>query len=286
MAANDFDPRLTPARPDLAAASLRGRVDAERFVDGVPHRVVWGRAPVRSAPHVDAGLMTELLYGAAVTVFDEAEGFAWTQAAADGYVGYIPAAALEPGPQRPSHRFTARQGHLYPKPDIKHPPRIRVYFGARLCTRPGDHPPGFLALADGDFVPVQHVAPVAALADEPAAVAEWFLGAPYLWGGGSAEGLDCSALIQIAFDACGRAVPRDSDLQWQALSRTGRAVAPASAARGDVAFFPGHVGILVAPGRLLHANATHMAVTVDPLDDVVAWLARDHAEPLTGIVRP
>ena len=280
-----LDPRLTPARPDLASEALRGRVQAERFVTGIPHLVVWGRAPVRKAGHVDAPLMTELLFGESVTVFDEADGFAWAQAGRDGYVGYVPAAALEPGAARPSHRLTVRQGHLYPQPDIKHPPRIRVYYGARLCAASAGSTDRFLKLAGGDYVPLQHVAPIDQRGDDPVAVAERFLGTPYLWGGGSAEGLDCSALIQIAYDACGRAIPRDSDLQWSALKPRAQTVDKAQARRGDLAFFPGHVGVMVDDRHLLHANATHMAVTVDPLDTVIGWVARDHADPFHGLLR-
>lgn len=276
-----LDPRLTPARSDLAAQFLRGRVEAARFVAGRDMQVAASIAALRRYPQSDAELDTEALRGERVTIYEELEGWAWGQLESDGYVGYLPAEALrEAGPGGPTHKVVALRSFLFPGPDIKLPPLDVLPFGARVSARAitGD----FLRMDDG-CVWARHLVPVGAFEDDFVAVAERFLGVPYLWGGKTALGIDCSGLVQIALAAAGRAAPRDSDHQESAL---GAPVLPgAPMRRGDLVFWCGHVGIMRDPDTLLHANGHAMAVTSEPLAEAKARVEAAGDGPLTSIRR-
>ena len=276
-------PRLTPARPDVAAAWLAGRVTAERFAPGVATQVVRASLPLRPRPDATAEMLTELLYGEVFAVYDETD--AWGQAEADGYVGYVQAAALDrPGPKA-THRVTAPESHLYPAPDFRAPPVSNLPMGARLAVTGGTED-GYLPVVGG-YVPVQHVAPVGDRFTDFVATAERFLGAPYLWGGRTAAGIDCSGLVQVALDLAGVPVLRDSADQAAAIGDDlGRDPEAADVRRGDLVFFPGHVGIMLDEARLLHANATvHMAVGIELLVDVRQRIRRDEGGEITAIRR-
>lgn len=263
------DPRLTPARPDLAAAHLRERITAPRYAAGTRHRVAVPVAPLRRAPSSGAPLDTEALLGEAVTVYEsDAEGWSWAQLEADGYVGYLPTEALVPEAGAPGHRVTAPRTFLFPGPDIKLPPLSTLPFGALVEVREAGET--FVRLAGG-YVFARHVAPLGTREPDMVEVACRFLGTPYLWGGRSAFGLDCSGLVQTALAACGRPCPRDSDMQEAAL---GTAIDPSGPfQRGDLLFWPGHVAMVEAPDTLLHANAFHMMVAREPLRPALARIA-------------
>lgn len=260
-----LDPRLTPARPDLAASHLRGKVAAPRFVDGTIQEVVVGQAPVRAAPSHSSSMLTEVLIGERVTVYEtDEEGWAWGQLASDGYVGWMPAAALlAPGPE-PTHKVTALRTLVFPAPSIKLPPAEALPLGGRIAvTRNQDI---FGVTTSGGYVPARHLAPLAANEPDFVAVAERFVGTPYLWGGKTSLGLDCSGLVQVALTACGVCCPRDSDMQEAAL---GKPASLSGLRRGDLVFWKGHVAIARDGATLIHANAHHMAVAVEPAGEAI-----------------
>jgi cell wall-associated NlpC family hydrolase len=277
-----FDPRLTPARADLAAKHLQGKVQAARYVEGRVREVIEAQAPLRREPRPDAPLDTEALKGERVTIYDtNGEGWAWCQLAVDGYVGWLPDNALAPAGAAPTHKVTALRTLVFPGLSIKLPPLEALPLGARLAiARIEDR---MAVTSSGAYVPATHLAPLGRNETDFVAVAERFLGAPYLWGGKTALGLDCSGLVQVALTACGIACPRDSDMQEAAL---GTAVPADFSAvrRGDLIFWKGHVAIVRDRNLLLHANAYHMAVASEPIAEAIARI-RGAGSEITGVRR-
>ncbi len=269
-----LDPRLYPYRPDLAAAHLRGEVEAERFVEGWLCEVVEPTVDVRRAPTPDAALDTQALMGERVTVYEETEeGWAWGQLESDGYVGWLSANALSgPGPAA-THKVSALRTLAFPGPDIKLPPLLGLPLGARVAVVKADE--RFAVTASGLYVPSMHLATFDDTEPDFVAVAERFLGTPYLWGGKTSLGLDCSGLVQVALTTAGRHCPRDSDLQEQAL---GSRLAFSDLRRGDLLFWKGHVAIARDGDTLIHANAHHMAVAVEPVAEAVARIKATGSE--------
>lgn len=257
-------PRLRLARPDLAAASLEGVVAAERYHPTTPMRIAAPVAPIWRAPDPISERLDELICGEVFEALETSRGFAWGQAARDGYVGFVAADALgEIGPP-PTHRVTAIRTYAFAEPSIKAAASGPFSLGALVAIEAEQGP--FNRAADGVWFWGAHLAPIGVFARDPAAVAERFLGAPYLWGGRTSIGLDCSGLIQQALYACGRACPRDADLQLAAAREIGRT----EAGRGDLVGWVGHIGMLMDGSRLIHANSHHMAVAIEPLDEAIA----------------
>lgn len=289
MTVATLDPRLHAYRTDLADERLRGRVEAARFASGERKRVIAPTAPIRAEPRPDAPLLTEALAGESVRVFDEtAEGWAWAQLETDDYVGWFPADALGNAMAEPTHMVTALRTFLYPGPDLKLPPLAALSLGSRLCLGEEVVTRGtpYRRVTSGGAVAARHVAPLAA---EPAsdfvAIAERLLGTPYLWGGRSGFGLDCSGLVQLALMMAGHSAPRDSDQQEATIGMPVPGGVDAPLRRGDLVFWRGHVGIMRDGRTLLHANAFHMEVASEPLAAAVDRIADGGSWP-TSVRRP
>ncbi|MGJ4858381.1 NlpC/P60 family protein [Labrys sp. La1] len=279
-----YDRRITPARPDLAAASLRGIVAAPRYVEGSERRVIETAVPLRPDPDFSASIDTELLFGETFTVYDEMEGWAWGQAGRDGYVGWLSANALA-APRPATHRISVLRSFIYPVPSIKAPVMQALSHGSALAVVASEGQ--FLRLEDWGFVFAAHARPVEFKEDDTVAVAERFLGVPYLWGGKSSLGLDCSALVQTARHACGLACPRDSDMQEGAVP--GERLDPAGPLsqlrRGDLLFWKGHVAMVRDDRTMIHATGDTMTVMVEGLVEGIARIAAA-GSPLRSIIRP
>jgi cell wall-associated NlpC family hydrolase len=283
MPSAPFDRRLTPARVDLAAAHLRGLIDAPRYAVGRAARIIAASAPLRRCPGADAPLETEALHGENVTVYDEQDGWAWAQLERDQYVGYLPAAALA-APSAPTHRVAALRTHAYPGPAIKLPPRMALSLGARLTIV--GHEGDFAISEDGLCIWSRCLAELGTLEPDAVAVAELFLETPYLWGGRTSEGIDCSGLVQTALTAAGVASPRDSDMQKAVLGEPVAIDDPeAPLARGDLVFWKGHVGIMRDPLTLLHANGWHMKTVSEPLAEARDRIAANGGGKVTSVRR-
>lgn len=278
-----MDRRTTPARPDLAAAHLEGQIEAERFVEPVDKQVGHANVWLRSGPRDDAPVDTELLFGEVFAVLEEKDGWAWGFARNDGYTGYVPSAALDDEVHMASHRVSALRTYVLSKPDLKSPPAELISLNSRIAA--GRREGNYVEVIGTGWVPQFHIAPVSATEPDFVAVAERFYAVPYLWGGKTSVGLDCSALVQLSLEAAGIPAPRDTDLQEAELGGRWRHVeADAPKRRGDLVFWKGHVGIMTDGEQLLHANAYHMAVELETLADAVERIEKT-AGPVTSVLR-
>ena len=263
------DPRVTAARPDLAAKHLEGKVKAARFVDGEEQEIIDPIAPLRRAPAHDAPLETEALKGERVIIYDrDGEGWAWGQLTSDGYVGWLPEFSLVAPRTKPTHRVNALRTFAFPGPSIKLPPAESLVMGAAIEII--KHDGTFAVTSQHHYLPSQHVGALDAFESDFVAVAERFVGTPYLWGGKSSLGIDCSGLVQVTLAAAGVGVPRDSDMQHAQL---GTPVPPddwKNLQRGDLMFWKGHVAIIRDRETLIHANAHHMATAIEPITETIA----------------
>ena len=262
------DPRLTPARGDIAAKFLEGKVDAARFVEGETFEVREAIAPLRAEPLADAEQMTQALKSERVTIYDRnGEGWAWGQLVADGYVGWLPEAALAKL-SNTTHRIAALRTFAFPGPSIKLPPIETLVLGSKIMVTREDV--SFVVTSEGWFVPKQHVVPLGTVEPDYVAVAERFGGTPYLWGGKSSLGIDCSGLVQISMNTAGMACLRDSDMQQAALGRPVDDSDTKSLQRGDLIFWKGHVAIVRDAETIVHANAFHMATAIETTAEAIA----------------
>jgi cell wall-associated NlpC family hydrolase len=279
------DRRLNAYRLDLAEEALRGTVAAERYVAGTPARVVLPVAALRPRPESGAGIDTELLFGEAVRVLDRADGWAWVKSDFDGYVGYLPEAAIDPGAAAATHVVAVPRTFAYSGPDLKTPAAFALSVGSRLTATGESETRGtrYLTLKGGQSVVAGHCLPVGETAgNDYVAIAARFLETPYLWGGRSGFGLDCSALVQLSMMMTGRTAPRDSDMQAAGL---GTPIERDALRRGDLVFWKGHVAIMEDEKTILHANGHTMSVAREGLEAAIERIGWLYQQP-TGYRRP
>lgn len=256
-----MDRRLTPANARAALESLRGQVDAPRYTAGEAARIAQPVVDLLRAP--GGARDRQLVWGAPVTVIDRHQGWAFLRADTDGYCGYVAEATLA-APQDATHWVASPGTHLYAGPKVQQPEIAALTLGARVRVT-GQQ--GAWAETPEGFVPAGHLRPLGDWLDDPAGVAQGLLHTPYLWGGNARAGLDCSGLAQAAFQACGIALPGDSDLQAACGTEI---AADAPLARNDLLFWRGHVAIALSPDRMIHATAAVMAVVEEDIATAIA----------------
>lgn len=269
------DPRTTPSNGRVAHSSLNGTVEAERYSEG---RWMMVQQPIANLTDKPRGARaSQLVFGERFLVLDNEDGFAFGQAERDGYVGYILQGALT-GAEPATHWVISPATHLYPKANIKVSPDVCLYFGSQVKVT--GESGAFKRIHTGHFMPTQHLMPIKARFADPVGIADLFLGTPYLWGGTSRWGIDCSGLVQACLLACGIDCPRDSDQQEATLGED----IPGDEAlrRGDLIFWKGHVGMMASDRMLLHANAHHMATAYEPLKDAAARIEANEFGQITS----
>lgn len=276
------DLRITPARGDLAASSLKGQIEAKKYCDGTTYQLVHGLTNLHVEPNDNALTSNQLLYGEEFVVYDIKDGWAWGQASRDGYVGYCRADALSSDLLPTTHHVTNLSSYIFPEPSAKSAPVGQIFMMSQVSVINEVPTKGFVQLADGNWIFAPHISNI--FGTDPVSEALKFLYVPYIWGGNSSAGIDCSGLVQLAFAATGIDVPRDSDQQAKEI---GTILADdAIPQKGDIAFFPGHVGFMLDDMHLLHANMHHMRVSIDPLKEVIDVVSFQTDEPpLTFIKR-
>jgi hypothetical protein len=258
------DPRTTLARPDLAADRLEGVVPAARYQPTRRLQVTAPSAPLFRAPDASSERLDELIYGETFDALEAGGDYVWGQARRDGYVGFAPADAFGAVAGAPTHRVAALRTYAFAEPTIK--AGAAGPYSLNALVRIEEEAADFGRAGDGAWFSLGHLAPIGRFEADPAGVAERFLATPYLWGGRTSLGVDCSGLVQQALYACGRACPRDAGQQAQ----LGAEIDPNALTRNDLVCWPGHVGVMLDETRLLHANGRHLAVVIEPLDEAVA----------------
>jgi cell wall-associated NlpC family hydrolase len=272
-----LDRRLNAFRSDLAEKRLEGQVDALRFVEGKPARIIASNIAMRPEPSADSGIDTELLFGEPVSVLDRAGGWAWVKSGIDDYVGYVEETALGPSGSAPTHWVTAQRTFIYAEPDMKRPMVKALSMGSRITVTGEAETRGTrYLLVEGGAVIARHVAVLdVPVSDDYVGVAARFLGAPYLWGGRSGFGLDCSGLVQLSMMMTGRKVLRDTDMQRASV---GEEIGRGDLRRGDLVFWKGHVAIMQDATMMIHSNGFTMDVSHEGLDDAIRRI-----EPMYGL---
>ncbi|WP_132589368.1 MULTISPECIES: NlpC/P60 family protein [unclassified Rhizobium] len=280
-----LDRRLHAYRPDLAEAGLEGRVEALRFVPGTRARVGVPVVGLRPAPDLAKGIDTELLLGEDVTVFDRAEGWCWVKAASDGYVGYLPEAALSGALVEPTHIVTVQRTFLYLEAELRKPHKSILSMGSRVRIVGEAETRGnrYAMLEDGTAIFAKHLQPIGAgEGGDYVDVASRFIETPYLWGGRSGLGIDCSGLVQLSMLMTGRSAPRDTDMQSANL---GEPIGRSELRRGDLVFWKGHVAVLEDSETIIHANGHTMTVARENLEEAIKRIGWLYQQP-TGYRRP
>jgi cell wall-associated NlpC family hydrolase len=280
---SELDPRLNVFRGDLADARLRGKIEALEFAEGKLARVGDPVLDLRNSPSPEASLDAQLLRGEDVRVFEDREGWAWVQALRDGYVGYAPANALLDGGRKPTHRVIVPRTFSYREPDMKKPMVHALSIGSEVCVTGYQETRGsrFAAIDDGTHIYELHLAPITDSAFEHYVDAALLLvGTPYLWGGTSAFGLDCSGLVQLAMRLGGRTVLRDTDMQARSI---GEPFDPGEnhefMKRGDLVFWKGHVAIMLDRMEIVHASGSSMTVMRETLDQALRRIGPLYGPP-------
>lgn len=279
---SDMDARLNAFRTDLADIRLKGKVAATHFSDPVVQQVVVAVADLRRAPRPDSPLDTQLLMGETVDVFEEAEGWCWVQAHGDGYVGYMADTALSIRTSEPTHIVAVPRTFVYPGPDMKLPTEAALSMGSKISVKGEAETRGttYLLLSGGGAVVAKHVSPIGQVFNDPVSVAEQFLRTPYLWGGRSGHGIDCSGLVQLCYAMCGVSLQRDTAMQRNTAGREFHPGRDGSVLqRGDLVFWNAHVAMMLDESNIIHASGHAMAVVTEDFQEALDRIGYMYGAP-------
>ena len=280
----DLDKRLHAYREDLADETLKGKVKAAKFKRGELKSILSPVADVKSVPDERAGIDTQLLFGDVVRVFDRADGWAWVQSLRDNYVGYLDETALSEQNALPTHRLCVPRSFSYREPDMKTPVQSAFSIGSLFTVVGQSETRGtrYVKTDNDHFLTADHLQLTGHTTHDYVSVAEKMLHTPYLWGGVTAFGIDCSGLVQLSMLMAGVKVQRDSDMQEKTIGKAlGFTAMDGGLQRGDLVFWKGHVGIMRSPSELIHANGHTMTVAIEPLEDAIERIGYLYGFPRT-----
>jgi NlpC/P60 family/Bacterial dipeptidyl-peptidase Sh3 domain len=267
-----LDERVHAVRGDLADLALAGQLFVPHYAKPMPMTCIVPNVAVMATARQDGKQISELLLGEDFMVVDMAGEWAWGFCRHDHYVGYVTLSSLASASDAPVLVVCVRAVNVYAEPRRDAAITLTLPMGAKITGNP-----------HGDFVETALGYVAIGALDQPfsdaASVAEALLGVPYHWGGRSGHGIDCSGLIQLSLGlSTGMAAPRDSDQQQESLG----IVLPddAQLQRGDIIFFPGHVGIMADSETLVHATMHYGETVTEPLLETIARIGVDHPQPV------
>ncbi|UXM95644.1 NlpC/P60 family protein [Bartonella sp. HY329] len=274
-----LDPRLNAYRDDLADITLKGRVNAQKFVEGVKHRIIAPVSDIKKAANFASGTLSQMLLGDEALVFENHNDFCFIRSLQDGYVGYVASSHLSVDKRPLTHRVKVPRSFIYPMADLKTPPITAIAMNSKLTIGGFEETRGtrYAMLEDGKAIIAEHIEPIDVRALDFVCVAESLIHTPYLWGGTTAFGIDCSGLVQLSFAMAGRNVMRDSDMQQHSIGHEIPEGLPNE--RGDLIFWQGHVAIMIDKDNIIHANGASMDVRIEPLNDAISRIAKLYGRP-------
>ncbi|WP_375676334.1 MULTISPECIES: NlpC/P60 family protein [unclassified Bartonella] len=274
------DPRLHAFRDDLADQRLETEITAQRFVQGEKRRVNTAVAGLFKENSKKSERQTECLFGEELLIFEQGETMSWGQSLKDGYVGYIDTKVLCTSTIKQTHVVSVPRTFKYLHADLRGPIVSPLSMGSKVSVvdEIEVRDTMYSILENGTAIITSHLSPIGRVYEDYVTVAETFIRTPYLWGGVSGFGIDCSGLIQLSMMMTDQIVLRDTDMQQETIGSP--LTDTDKLQRGDLIFWKDHVAIMVDHANIIHANGFSMDVMIEPLEKAITRIAKKNQYPI------